>query len=106
MSILPAESETGTDGEPPGNYQALDHHEPRWEHAETGLRVGLVRDGRPSARRMTRETATAPDDDTWIFEVRPNEHAEIYRRLDGDRAAALAYAREWMADHADGVLGD
>jgi hypothetical protein len=106
MTSVPAESETGSDGEPPGNYQRLDHHEPRWVHAETGLQIGLVRDGRPSARRMTWATATAPDDDTWIFEVRPDENAEIYRRLDGDKAAALAYAREWMTDHAGGVLGD
>lgn len=106
MGSIPAESNPEHDPCVPEAYRRLDDGELRWTHADTGLEVAVVRDRRPSAGRMTTGTATAGDDDCWIFEVRPDAYAEVYRRLDGDRGAALAYAREWMADHPEGRFGD
>lgn len=97
----------GTDPELPEYVREDGHSGPRWTHVETGLQVELVRERRPAGRAMTTSTAMQPDDEAWTFGVRPDgaeTPAVIYERLGGDRDGAVAYAREWLAAHADGVL--
>lgn len=106
MHTRTSDTATGDGPTAPEPYRRLEDGTLGWTHPDTGLEVGLVRERRPSTGRMTAATATAGDDVCWVFEVRPNEYAEIYRRLAGDRDAAVAHACEWMADHPEGRLGD